>query len=282
MISDSATASASLSIRNHVLPPDASQTYLMLPPSWLPESTGIARVGMRCSEQQNPESGVCQQQPAVTAIHRGQAGASAENNGREHSAPARPAGAPARSAPRGRRARRNVDPRRLGPLAPQRDERRHDCWAEKQAEKPHRFQPAEQPQQDQQEGQPRGAPDQDRADEVIGDEYQHAAQHDDDDRAERVADREQVEPGEAVNDWDGKRDDGSDTGYRAGGGRVRQADGVINQAQENAFGQSDQDQPVHRAVHRRDYLARDALAALPDQAIAELTQPFGQRLAVAE
>src|SRR5260370_42418114 len=32
MVSDSATASASVSIRNHVLPPGASQTYLMLPP----------------------------------------------------------------------------------------------------------------------------------------------------------------------------------------------------------------------------------------------------------
>src|SRR6266436_6016704 len=35
IVSDSATASASLSIRNHVLPPDASQTYLMLPPTGL-------------------------------------------------------------------------------------------------------------------------------------------------------------------------------------------------------------------------------------------------------
>src|SRR5207244_3360734 len=33
IVSDSATASASLSIRNHVLPSDASQTYLMLPPT---------------------------------------------------------------------------------------------------------------------------------------------------------------------------------------------------------------------------------------------------------
>src|SRR5437588_7396961 len=49
MISDSAKASDSVSIRNHVLPPGASQTYLMPPPldEFRPGSqlAGIAKVG---------------------------------------------------------------------------------------------------------------------------------------------------------------------------------------------------------------------------------------------
>src|SRR5262249_18619365 len=58
----SSTASASVSMRNHVLPPGASQTYLIIPPSLASGVAGIARVGMRCPEKQNPEFQASQQQ----------------------------------------------------------------------------------------------------------------------------------------------------------------------------------------------------------------------------
>src|SRR5262249_55889108 len=62
IVSDSSTASASVSMRNHVLPPGASQTYLIIPPSLASGVAGIARVGMRCPEKQNPEFQASQQQ----------------------------------------------------------------------------------------------------------------------------------------------------------------------------------------------------------------------------
>src|ERR1700687_329118 len=66
MVSASATASASLSIRNHVLPPDASQTYLMLPPTWLP-----ARIGNRAGGDAIPpaaKSGVGNESTASSGV----------------------------------------------------------------------------------------------------------------------------------------------------------------------------------------------------------------------
>src|SRR5437762_12551885 len=63
MVSDSATASDSVSIRNHVLPPGASQTYLMIPPNMASGNQPASR-GWACDvgKKQNPESGASQQQ----------------------------------------------------------------------------------------------------------------------------------------------------------------------------------------------------------------------------
>src|SRR5438094_341501 len=197
MVSDSATASASFSIRNHVLPSDASQTYLMLPPTWLPERAGIARVGMRC--QETGKSGV---RSESTASWRSSSCAQSKRRPSLGTWASRLADALGRCAGgRARRRRaRDVGGRRLrvGPFAPQCDERGHYRRAEKQAKKPHRLQPAEDAEQDPQKGQSRGAADQHRAHEVIGAEHQHAAEHEDDDGAEPVPDDEQVEPGEAT------------------------------------------------------------------------------------
>src|SRR3954447_17314210 len=63
MVSDSATASDSVSIRNQVLPPGASQTYLMIPPNMASGNEPASR-GWACDvgKKQNPESGASQQQ----------------------------------------------------------------------------------------------------------------------------------------------------------------------------------------------------------------------------
>src|SRR5206468_1173900 len=79
--SDSATASDSLSIRNHVLPPDASQTYLMLPPTWLPAGAGVARAGYDLRTRKIRSRGASQQQPGRYPSTGGKPATSLDNRG---------------------------------------------------------------------------------------------------------------------------------------------------------------------------------------------------------
>ena len=92
---------------------------------------------------------------------------------------------------------------------------------------------------------------------MVGDEQQHAAEDQDHDAADRVADRQQVETGEAVDDRRDKRDHRRDPGQRADRGRVGQADREIDEAEQDAFGKPDQHQAVYGAVHRGDHVAGD-------------------------
>src|SRR5439155_14427551 len=116
-------------MRNHVLPSDPSHTYFMLPPTWLPAGP------------HRPDD----------SADSGQAkyGAAGESTAKL-----------ATVATSCQRAPDGGGVRRLGPLAPQGNERGHHRRAEKEPEKPHRLQPAEDAEQHQQEGQPRRAADQ--------------------------------------------------------------------------------------------------------------------------
>src|SRR6266446_350103 len=94
MVSDSATASASFSIRNHVLPSDASQTYLMLPPTGFRHAPASRGWGCDVRRQENPEFGASQQLPGGGLHARKASAAQAPEHG-PHALRARLAGAPA-------------------------------------------------------------------------------------------------------------------------------------------------------------------------------------------
>src|SRR5438046_10459320 len=90
------------------------------------------------------------------------------------------------------------DPLRGGhfrPFAPQRDEGRHHCWAEKQSEKADRLEASEKPKQHPEKRQPRGAADQHGSDEMTGHEHDNAAADHDDHSADSVANLKRVHPG---------------------------------------------------------------------------------------
>ena len=92
---------------------------------------------------------------------------------------------------------------------------------------------------------------------------------DDDDRGDHMALRGHVERGDAEHDRRGKRNDRRDAGHCADRGGVGDAGGKIDDAQDNPFGQPDEDEPGYRAVHRRDHLQRDAFAARAEHPVAE-------------
>src|SRR5689334_6133346 len=180
IVSDSATASASVSMRNHVLLPGASQTYLMSPPNMASGANRHREGGHAMSRE--AKSGL-RNESIATSAHLPLLGGFVDLPGY---------------------IRRIIGC--FGPLTPQRDERCHQRRPQKQSQEAERLEPAENTEQHPQERQSRGTADQDGAHKMIGDEHNDAAADKNDDRADRVPDREQVEPGKGVDDGSRERD----------------------------------------------------------------------------
>ena len=117
---------------------------------------------------------------------------------------------------------------------------------------------------------------------MIGDEHDDAAADDDDDRVDRIPGREQVQPGQRVDDRRGERDHRCHRSNRADRRRIGQSRSEIHDAEQQPFGESDQHQPIHGAVHGGDHMAGDPLAPQPNQSVAQAAQLRDQRVAVAK
>src|SRR5437762_12808444 len=180
MVSDSATASDSVSMRNHVLPPGASQTYLMIPP--------------------NMASGVSRHREGGHAMSR------EAKSGLRNESTARSAHLPLLGGCIDLPGYVRTIIGCFGPLAPQRDESSHQRRPQQQSEQAERLEPAENAEQHPQEPQSRGAADQDGANEMAGDEHNDAAADENDNCPDGVPDREQVQSGKGVNDGGRERD----------------------------------------------------------------------------
>src|SRR5438105_9883414 len=148
MPSVSAAASASVSIRNQVFPPGASQTYLMHPPNF-PMASRYREPSGRCSiiggGRNAGKAGSATRSDHYSSIFR-------------------------RVADLLRFVRRTTGGTgRFRPISPQRYQGGHDCRAEKQPDNTEGFQAAENPQQHPQERQTCGAADDGRPNRMIGD-----------------------------------------------------------------------------------------------------------------
>src|SRR5207249_2241147 len=139
--SDSLAASASVSIRNQVFPPGASQTYFMHPPTFHTMSGVANRRGQALHYQRRTTSR--QGQVRVRIAYYSINFSRVLRNG-EFFLRASGQGSVSRSGPlwptRGRRVACRMG---VGPFSPQRDQRGHDRWAEKQPQNPEGFQSAE-------------------------------------------------------------------------------------------------------------------------------------------
>src|SRR5579872_3618217 len=198
MVSDSASASPSVSMRNQVLPPGASHTYLMLPPDSEPGAPASRMAGCDVVEAKSRRGGLSTATSAA-ALPGARLPRLALN-------PPRPARAQGRRAARRAPQRRRLL-RRLGPFAPQRDQGGHHRRPDEEAEDAKALQPAEDAQQHPQERQPHRSADQHGPHEMVGDEDDDAAGDDDHDAADRVAGGEQVERAQAIRDRGGEGDD---------------------------------------------------------------------------